>query len=456
MKFDIITCTDINRGIGKGGTIPWNEPEDIKRFKQITTTASKNKINAIVMGRKTYESIGKPLSNRLNVIISSTLKDVQDCYVFDNFNKALNFLDEKLEVENCFIIGGAQLYELVLSDPRLRFVYITRLHKDYDCDVYFPVVSYSKYTILETYADEHYTFEKLSIVNNEEEHFLNIMCNILSSNYKSVDRTQVGTYSLFGQHLRFDLRHSFPLMTTRKLFLRPILEEFKFIMSGSTDVNKLREKNVHIWDANTTRQFLDINGLTHLPEYDMGPTYGFLVRHFGATYVDCKTDYTNQGYDQLQDVYNLIKNNPSSRRIRISQWDPSNLDKSPLPSCLCQFDFFVNTNEKTLSLCVFLRSSDTFLALMWNVAYSAIFCMVMAKLTGYTPGDLVVNTCNSHIYLNHVDQVKEQLIRTPYPFPTAKLLKNIKTIDDIQTLEVNDFNIKSYVSHPKLTGEMAI
>lgn len=471
MRLDIVVCVDRDNKIGssKTNSIPWRLPEDLKHFKSITTKTSKDEyINAVIMGRKTWESIPprfRPLPDRINIVVSTTLSALsitsESTYIANSYEAAIALTDKFPNIENTFIMGGSSLYSMAATDRRLRHVYLTRYQASHpEADVTFPTNTITTNLTLTDSSpsptNEKLTFETYTAPNLEEKAMLNVMREILTTGIKNPDRTGVGTLSIFGKQMRYDLSSSFPLMTSRKAFMRQILEEFKLIMSGSTDITRLQAKNVHIWDGNTTREFLDSRGLTHLPEYDMGPTYGFAMRHFGATYKTCKTDYTGQGFDQLKYVIDTIRSDPTSRRIRISIWDPSHLHDVALTPCLNQFDFYVDTEHKTLNLLAFLRSSDTFLALMWNTTYCAIFCHVVAKLTGLRPGKLIMNTANSHLYLNHVEQAKLQVSREPYPFPSAHITKPLKTIDDIQDLEVSDFRIRGYTAHPAIKADMAV
>ncbi len=471
MRLDIVVCVDKDNKIGssKTNSIPWRLPEDLKHFKAITTRTSKDEyINAVIMGRKTWESIPprfRPLPDRINIVVSTTLSTSsvtsESTYIANSYEAAIELTNDFPNIENTFIMGGSSLYRTAATDKRLRHVYLTRYDASHsDADVTFPTGIITENLTLTNSSpsleNEKLTFETHTAPNLEEKAMLDVMREILTTGIKNPDRTGVGTLSVFGKQMRYDLSSSFPLMTSRKAFMRQILEEFKFIMSGSTDVTHLQAKKVHIWDGNTTREFLDKRGLSHLPEYDMGPTYGFAMRHFGATYDTCKTDYTGKGFDQLKYVVETIRSDPTSRRIRISIWDPSHLDDVALTPCLNQFDFYVNTERKTLDLLAFLRSSDTFLALMWNTTYCAIFCHVVAKLTGLKPGELIMNTANSHLYLNHVEQATLQVSREPHPFPSAHLMRPLKTIDDIQDLEVSDFRIRGYTAHPPIRADMAV
>ena len=179
----------------------------------------------------------------------------------------------------------------------------------------------------------------------------------------------MGIYSVFGETFKYNLEDTFPLLTTKKMFTRGIFEELKFYLSVKTDNSILNNKNVNIWNGNTSRDFLDKRGLSHYPEGDLGETYGFNFRHYGAEYKTCKDNYDGQGFDQVENAINLIKNNPESRRMYYRFVNCSSLDKAALPPCLCKYQFYVNTDDKKLDLMIYIRSSDFFLANNWNTCW---------------------------------------------------------------------------------------
>jgi dihydrofolate reductase / thymidylate synthase len=464
MRLDLIVCVDKNGGIGKSGTIPWKITEDIVHFRTITSTVSKTgKKNAVIMGRKTWNSIPeqyRPLKDRYNVVITSDGTGISSEATASSFNEAVNIVDMVPNIESVFVIGGLMVYTAALNDPRVRYLYKTVLSERFDCDIFLPDpengMKLVEQSDIKQFGNVRYRFKKYVKPNYDEMAFQLMLKNILAVGEEREDRTGVGTFSLFGKHLEFNLETGFPLMTSRRCYLRPVLEEFKWMMSGSTDSTVLSKKDVHVWEKNTSRDVLNEKALWHYDVGEIGPTYGFALRYFGGHYHYSDPKLKDCGHDQLEYVIDEIRKNPTSRRIRISLWDPNVLSKVALPPCLCQYDFHVNIKKGTLDLCAFLRSSDSFLAFMWNTSFCAIFVHVLCKFTGYKPGRLIMNTGDSHVYKNHVEQVEEQISRDPYPFPSVFLTRKLTEISDIADLEVGDFNLRGYDFHPTIKGEMAV
>ena len=325
----------------------------------------------------------------------------------------------------------------------------------------------------------HITYVKSSITNthklikpfySQETEYLSLMRNILQNGSSNDDRTGVGTISIFGAMLKYNLQDTFPLCTTKRMFFRAIFEELMFYLSGKTDNKILQAKGIHVWDGNTSREFLDKRGLTHYEEGDMGQTYGFNYRHFGGEYKGCGFNYDNMsmeheglqssvGYDQVANVIHLIKTEPSSRRIIIDLWDCSTIDKAALPSCLCKYQFNVNTTKKELNLAIYLRSSDYFLANNWNSCCGALFVHLLCNLEGIdlTPGELTVFIADAHLYKTHLEQVKINLERKPYPFPKLIVKGDLKgKKKDIMDFKFEDIELLGYKAHPNIKAEMAI
>jgi thymidylate synthase len=233
-----------------------------------------------------------------------------------------------------------------------------------------------------------------------------------------------------------------------------------FYLSGKTDNKILQAKGIHVWDGNTSREFLDKRGLSHYEEGDMGQTYGFNYRHFGGEYKGCSVDYglgteNSVGFNQVANVINLIKTEPSSRRIIIDLWDCSTVHKAALPSCLCKYQFNVNVVKKELNLAIYLRSSDYFLANNWNSCCGAILVHLLCNLEGIdlTPGELTVFIADAHLYKTHLEQVKINLERRPHPFPKL-IVKDKKS--DIMDFKFEDIELLGYKSYPNIKAEMAI
>ena len=423
--------------------------------------------------------------------------------VEENFNKLYSkYKTHSFNKFNYYIIGGEEIYKQALDTKLNIKIHATEIYpvnkNEIECDTFFPTIlnisnkittqpttQIQPNTIIITNVsrfqtsknkDEHgnpylYRFITYNRQNeyrlddfpfkSEEDNYLDLMKTILYNGVSSDDRTGVGTLSIFGSMLKYDLRDTLPLCTTKRIFFRAVFEELMFYLSGKTDNKILQEKNIHVWDGNTTREFLDKRGLSHYEEGDLGQTYGFNFRHFGAEYKGCSYDYgTNTehsvGYDQLANVIHLIKNDPGSRRIIIDLWDCASIHKAALPSCLCKYQFNVNTEKKELNLAIYLRSSDFFLANNWNSTCGAIFVHLLCNLEGIdlTPGELTVFIADAHLYKTHQEQVKLNLERSPLPFP--KLLIKGEKKKSINEFTFEDLDLIGYKAYPNIKAEMAV
>jgi len=291
-------------------------------------------------------------------------------------------------------------------------------------------------------------------VNPEEMQYLQMCRDIIENGVERGDRTGTGTLSKFGTQMRFSLRDgTLPLLTTKRTFWRGVAEELLWFVKGNTNAKDLAAKDIHIWDGNGSREFLDSRGLEHREEGDLGPVYGFQWRHFGAKYVDMHTDYTGQGVDQLAECIDKIKNNPEDRRIIMSAWNPADLDIMALPPCHMFCQFYVDTKKNELSCQMYQRSADMGLGVPFNIASYALLTHMIAQVTGRKPGDFVHTIGDAHVYLNHVDALKEQLERSPRAFPKIKINPDKSGIDDF---EFSDFEVIGYKPHKTIKMKMAV
>lgn len=254
---------------------------------------------------------------------------------------------------------------------------------------------------------------------------------------KRSDRTGVGTVSIFGAQMRFSLRNNiFPLLTTKRVFWRAVAEELLWFIKGSTNAKELQDKNIHIWDGNSTREFLDKMGFADREEGDLGPVYGFQWRHFGAEYKTCHDDYTGKGIDQLNEVIERIKKNPNDRRIIMSAWNVVDIPKMALPPCHCFVQFYVADGE--LSCQLYQRSADMGLGVPFNIASYALLTYMIAHVTGLKPGDFVHTIGDAHVYLNHIEPLKFQvktILNTLNLIGRKKLIILIFFLSDISLSE---------------------
>ena len=472
MKINVIVAVDDKLGIGKNNKLPWDIPEDLAHFKNITTKFETLE-NVVLMGRNTWESIPnkfRPLKDRINIILSTQdldLSNYKNTYCFKSLVEAIEW-SKLRKTEKLFIIGGAQLYKEAINFCKIDTIYLTRVYGNFECDRFFMDKTFFENGLnLESVSKfkEHfgiyyrflvYSKETKNLWKSEENQYLQILKNILDEGIDRDDRTGTGTLSTFGEKQEYDLQDTFPFLTTKRIFTRAVFEELMLYLRGQTDNKILNEKKLHIWDGNTTREFLDGRGLTEYPVGDMGETYGFNFRHYGGDYVNCETEYNkDNGFDQLENAINLIKNDPCSRRIIISLWNPKTNYKAALPSCLCWYQFFVDTKRKLLNLQIYIRSSDFFLANNWNVCTGALLVHMICNLTdiNLTPGKIICITGDTHVYKNHIEQAKINLERIPKPFPKL-IVKGVK--NNIEEFEWDDFKLVGYEPYPNIKAEMSV
>ena len=261
--------------------------------------------------------------------------------------------------------------------------------------------------------------------------YLDLLHRILSEGIRKADRTGTGTVSIFGNQMRFDVGEGFPLLTTKKLHLKSIIYELLWFLKGDTNIAYLQEHGVRIWN-----EWADEHG-------DLGPVYGHQWRAW--------PDYRGGAIDQIRNAVEMIKPHPASRRIIVTAWNPAEVDEMALPPCHCLFQFYVAQGR--LSLQLYQRSADTFLGIPFNIASYALLLMMVAQVTGLKPGDFIHTTGDTHLYANHIEQVKLQLTRTPRPLPTMQLNPEVKNIFDFR---YEDFKLKNYDPWPHIAGKVAV
>ena len=259
--------------------------------------------------------------------------------------------------------------------------------------------------------------------------YLDLLQDIMDNGQDADNRTGIYARKVFGRQMRFDLNDGFPLVTTKKVYLRAIIHELIWLLSGNTNIKYLHDNNVTIWD-----EWADENG-------DLGPVYGHQWRNFNS-----------QGIDQIKDVIERIKKNPQDRRLIVTAWNPAQIEQMALPPCHCFFQFDV-TPDGRLNCQLYQRSCDMFLGVPFNIASYSLLTMMVAQVCGLKPGEFVHTLGNAHIYSNHFDQVKLQLSRRPYPLPQMKINPDIKDIDDFK---FEDFELVNYQCHPVIKGDVAV
>lgn len=474
--------------IGKDNKLLVKLKKDLEFFKNITSNNTQKDIpNIVLMGCNTYYSIPinfRPLKNRLNFVLSNNplylkeyplpkkLKDfstervyfltlLQFQHFYQNFNP------------NVFVIGGGQIYNLFLNHREfiISNLYITevngyKLEEDSNLitmnhfDDKYRLISYS-----EKYKQENISYRILSykfINKASQEHlYFDLARDILRNGNERLDRTATGTISLLGTQLRFDISTNFPLLTTKQISFKAIVEELLFFCRGDTDAKILDNRGVKIWNGNTTREFLNNRGLSY-SEGIMGPMYGYSFRHFGAKYSEdfadtskCDTSKIG-GFDQLVHIENLLKTDPFSRRIYISNLNPAESSKMVLEPCHTYIQFYVTeeNGEKYLSAWFNMRSSDS-LAWCYNICSYDLLVRILALKCNMKPKEIIYNAVDCHIYKNHINQIKEQMTRIPRPLPCVKLSETIK-IKDWVDIKYEDFELIGYMPHPRIKMKMAV
>ena len=261
--------------------------------------------------------------------------------------------------------------------------------------------------------------------------YLKLLDRILTEGATKTDRTGTGTMSVFGNQMRFDMADGFPLLTTKKLHLKSIIYELLWFLRGDTNVHYLQEHGVRIW-----HEWADENG-------ELGPVYGHQWRSW--------PDYNGGTIDQIQNVVDMIKNHPDSRRMMVTAWNPAEVEQMALPPCHCLFQFYVADGR--LSLQLYQRSADTFLGVPFNIASYALLLQMMAQVTGLQPGEFIHTTGDTHLYLNHLDQARLQLARTPRPLPTMKINPDVKNLFDFH---YEDFQLEGYDPWPHIAATVSV
>lgn len=261
--------------------------------------------------------------------------------------------------------------------------------------------------------------------------YLDLANRILTEGNRRDDRTGTGTISIFGHQMSFDLKEGFPLLTTKKLHTKSIIYELLWFLKGDTNVHYLQEHGVRIWN-----EWADENG-------NLGPVYGHQWRSW--------PDHNGGTIDQIANVIDQIKHNPQSRRLIVSAWNVADIDQMKLPPCHTMFQFYVANGE--LSCQLYQRSGDVFLGVPFNIASYALLTMMMAQVCGLKLGKFIHTLGDAHLYLNHLDQIREQLTRTPYPLPTMKINPDVKNIEDFV---YEDFQLENYQAWPHIKGEVSV
>jgi thymidylate synthase len=267
--------------------------------------------------------------------------------------------------------------------------------------------------------------------NREEQQYLDLLAEVLERGARKSDRTGTGTLSVFGRQLRFALEPGFPLLTTKKLHVKSIVYELLWFLRGDTNVRWLQERGVTIWD-----EWADENG-------ELGPVYGYQWRHW-------KTPSGGE-IDQITNLIHSLRTRPDSRRHIVSAWNPADVDRMALPPCHALFQFYVADGR--LSCQMYQRSADLFLGVPFNIASYALLTRMVAQVTGFAPGEFILTLGDAHLYLNHLEQAREQLTRAPRAFPRLRLDPQVRELADFR---FEDFAVEGYDPYPAIKAPIAV
>ena len=453
MLFNIILAIDSNQGIGINNQLPWKFKEDMKYFKSITTkTELPNTTNAVIMGRKTFESCGI-LKNRLNLVITRNpdFKNEENLIYCSSFNHALGIVKSKNNVSKVWVIGGAQIYNQAFRHHLLNKIYLTRIMGNFSTDVKLDlpdldIIKSSIQTCFNENNNQEYevTFSINKIKDKSENQYMRLLKDINENGIEKETRNGI-TKSLIGKCIKFDLDNGFPLLTTKKMFWRGIVEELLFFIRGDTNTKLLEEKKINIWKGNTNKQFLEDNALNY-KEGEMGPMYGYQWRSFNGKYPK------KNGLDQFKKLIWKIKNNPNSRRLLMTDYNPLQAEKGVLYPCHSLIlQFFVTDNKLHVSM--YQRSADVFLGLPFNIASTSLLLCIMSKLTDYQPGTVTLNIGDCHIYKEHYQAVETQLSRTSYKLPDLEI-PDFKSLEEVEKSDYKDYQINNYQCHKRIKAKM--
>lgn len=486
MPISLIAAVANYRGklaIGKNGNLLAKLPADMAFFKTITSTPSMHGLPIVVMGRKTWDSIPvkfRPLVDRINIVLTNSIEKTLGVNIyymtFEKFIKSVYLRDTKQEI---FVIGGGEIYKLFMeSNLNIDKMYITEItgikFEKTDIVTYMPNFNYNYKLIgysekfqgpeLISYRILRY---KLMKQKTDEFKYLELANKILTTGGDRLDRTGTGTVSLFGEQLRFDISNGIvPLLTTKKVAFNMIIHELFWMMTGNTDAKVLQKNGVHIWDGNTSREFLDNRGLNNYPEGVLGAGYGWQIRFQGAKYNIKYADTSKlsrkelgkiRGFDQLKYIEDLLKNDPFSRRILMSYWNPIDFKHTSLLPCHFAFQFYVTEENgiKYLSGLLTQRSVDVFLGAPFNFVFYSTLIHIMCSRHNFKPKELVFSGGDVHLYKNHLDQIKEQMTRIPRPFPKIKLDQRLATVDWSE-MKIEDIELIGYFPDMFIKANMAI
>jgi thymidylate synthase len=473
MNVNLVVCVDAIGGISCYGEMPWDIKEDMNFFLDNVNRPSKQK-KLIVSGKNTYYKIMNLKDCEFLVVSSSMRSDKTNLTILHNIDYLKNHLYTYYNDCDIFILGGKNIYDYAIRNiGHINYV-VSKINYNYNCDnvldnfnmyyeLYINDLPSKSFNIKDvknnidveiTFYSKYFKHSKLNI---QEQSYLDLLEYVLKHGDRRHTRNAI-TYSIFGKTLEFDLEH-FPLLTTKKMFLKGIFEELMFFIKGHTDTSELSEKGVKIWEANTSREFLDKMGFKDRKVGDMGPMYGYQWRNFF-------------GFDQLQYCINLLKTDPTSRRIIMTSYNPAQAFDGVLFPCHgITIMFYCNLIKSTdlvnyykLDIMMTQRSADLFLGVPFNIASYALLNYLICDhinndqniksqiKNNFIPGRLIMNLGDAHIYNEHYTQVIRQITRNPLEFPSIQ----IKTPSDgkLESYTLDDIKVNDYESYAGIIAKM--
>jgi len=453
MKIWIILACTPNQGIGYQNKIPWNCKNDLKYFKRFTSN------HTIIMGRKTYESIGKPLPNRYNIVVSSNpINDDKICNVA-SIEEGIT-VAKRRGTKILWVCGGSSIYDYFMVNFKIDGFVITNV-PDFKCDTFIRT-NIQEHLLMYNYHKEFETKELetgyvMNVYSNDryrtvDDDYMDLL-NRITENGERRETRNGTTLSIFSEKISVDLSQGFPLLTTKKVFFNGIVHELLWFLKGQTDSKILEQNKVNIWKGNTTKEFLEKTGLPY-QEGIGGPIYGFQWRHFGERYeyeqdnIIHFTKGLDKGFDQLQFIIDEIKSNPNSRRLYMSGWNPNQMEQMCLPPCHVSYQFYVQNGK--ISCQMYQRSADVFLGLPFNIASTALLTHLIAKTTNLVPDKVHICIGDAHLYDEHLDAVKEQIGRKKYLLPEVEIIRR----ERMEDYEFGDISLKNYESHSLIRAKM--
>lgn len=454
--FNIILASDSDNLIGIDNKLPWKFDLDMEHFTNMTKPSNifAHK-NILIMGRRTWESFGcKVLAQRINYVITSQeMKPQPNTLFFKDFYSAYTQAEESKG--QVWVIGGSKIYDSALRFWACDKIYLTKIigsfgsNTSLESPIHFSTDKYPIKWIDEIeYNDinritnlEHKLIFKVGrVTHGLEAQYLHTLHELINTGHQRETRNGI-TYSKFSKTLSWDLADGFPLLTTKKMFWKGIVEELLFFIRGDTDTTKLSNLGVRIWEPNTTREFLDSMGFTNYPVGEMGPMYGYQWRRFNGSDVD-----------QLKKVIHEIKTNPHSRRLLMTDFNPLQAEQGVLYPChSIVIQFYVEDNK--LSCNMYQRSNDGFLGSPFNIASTSLLVHIIAQLTNLSVGRVNLMMGDYHIYKVHLEQVLTQLKRTPYNLPKL-IIKPFVNLTQVENSTFSDYQIIDYESHPTIKAQM--